>query len=324
MSRNMTMLFVLLIVIMMGAIGFLAMQVSDLNDLYYATKNTEQSDALSSEEIAKKLASFKNSLNTQQETMVEFSSSLTQVKKDLKGLTAKQYMPAPEYVPPRPVFKTEGSTDNKITVVGDKSRFNRWLSDNEIFLDYVVKKSLPLEYDRSRRQVVIQNMIPNSLFYQMGFRKGDGLLSINGKLLNRGPDIRQELIELKKKQIVIMRGKKRMTIDVSFESGLTDEVSLNITKKQFDAAVAKFVSSLKLAPALKDGDILGVKIIDIANSPVFTLMKFQSQDILTKVNGDTVNENKLVSSFQTATDPIEIDYLRDDKPGRVVVLFREN
>lgn len=323
MSRNMTILFVFLIVIMMGAIGFMGVQLSELRDLYYATKNTEQKEILDADQVSKTIAGFKKELKTQRETLLEFSSNLTQVKKDLKGLTAKKYMPAPEYTLSLPVFKTEMTADNTVHIVGDKTRFNRWVSNNEIFLEYVIKKSLPLEYDRSRRQVVINGIIPDSLFYQMGLRNGDGLLSINGRVLNRGPDIRLALMELKDKKILIYRDGKRMTLDVSFENGLSDEVSLNITKKQFDEAMPKFVASLKLAPALKDGDILGVKIIDIAGSPVFTLMKFQSEDIITKVNGGGVSESQLVAAFQSATDPIEIDFLRGDKLSKVVVLFRK-
>jgi len=186
MSKNMTILILLLIVMMMGAMGFIAMKVSGLNDLYVASKNAEQKQVIDSETVTIAIDGFKEELKTQKETLLEFSADLVGLKKDLKIVTAKEYMPAPQYVVGSPLFETEISGENSLNIVGDKSRVESWISNNELFLEYVMKKSLPLEYNRSRRYVEVINIISGSIFYQMGFRNNDGILAINGKVMNRG------------------------------------------------------------------------------------------------------------------------------------------
>lgn len=323
MSRNMTILFLLLILIMMGAIGFLGMRVSELDDLYHASKNTEQTEVLDAQKVTKTMDGLKEELRVQKDALLEFSSTLTKVSKLIKHLSGKTWMPAPEFAISDTVFSVSPAGENTFDVVADKNRLLDWFERNELFLEHLILKTFPLEYDRTRRQVVVQDITPNSIFNQMGIQKGDGILSIDGKVLMRGPDIREALTEVKQKQIVISRDNKRYILNVTYEGKLEpkNQVSLDISKKQFDEALPKLLQSLKMAPALKDGDILGIKIMEMEPANVLALMNLQAHDIITKINGDRVTEGQLVATFKDATDPLVIDYLRDDEVGSVLVKF---
>lgn len=325
MSKTMMSLFLLLILIMMGAIGFLGFEVSRVKDLYYASRNVQQKEALDAAQVQEAIARFEEALKKHQDMLKEFSAELTKVSKDVRDLASREYMPAPEYSVDDTLFRIEKIEGGRIEAVGDRQALQKWMERNALFLEKMLLKSLPLDYDRGRRQVVVQDVIPRSLFAQMGLEKGDGIVSINGSVINQGPRIRELLVAPVAKQVVISRGGKRYTLDVSYKDSLTpkSQVSLNITKKQFDEALPGLLDSLKVEPARNNGDIVGVTLVELEPSNVFALMKFQPDDVITGVNGRPITDEKLVAAFQSAQTPLEIDFIRNEVPGKVLVKFSE-
>jgi len=224
MSKTMTVLFFLIVSLLMGAIGYLGYEVSELK-AFQATTQTEQKQlALDFTKVSENLGALTDRFNAQKQVINGFTNDLTQFEEDLKLTTSKKYMPAISYQVEQPLFTTK-EEDNQIAVLGDRNEIDKWLNKNELFLDHVIKKSLPLEYDRLHRNVVVQDIIPESIFYQMGLRNGDRIVLINGQVINQGVTIRQKLIDTKPKKVLVIRDNKKVMLDIEYKDQVQNQTN---------------------------------------------------------------------------------------------------
>lgn len=321
MSKFVSALYLLLIMMLMTAVGFLGMQVSQLNEKLANSQYRHQKVKVNTDQVEKGLELIKKDIAKQQDVMKEFSAGLTQLSMDVKSMTNKKYMQPLELSVEYPLFSIKND-DDVIQSEGFTDRLTHWYSLNEPFMEFVMKKSLPLEFERSTQNVVVQDMVENSVFHQMGFRSGDGIVSINGKRMLKGADIRAELIEHKDKKIAILRNGKKMTLQVKYSARPEQDVALTLSKAQFDQKVASLSETAATEAVIKDGQMIGVKLVDLQPESILSSMSLKKEDVITKVNGQSVSDMDLVSSLKNSQNTVRIDVLRDDKNDSVFVTFQ--
>lgn len=320
MSKFVSALYLVLILMLMSAVGFLGMQVSQLNEKLANSQHRSQKFKINSDQIGKELESIKKDISRQKEVLKEFSAEVTQLSLDIKTVASKEYMSPLSLSVAYPLFSVEAdAATSKIQSIGYVKRLDHWYSLNEPFMDYIVKKSLPLEFDRTTQNVVVQDTIEGSFFHQMGFRKGDGIVTINGKRLLKGPDIRTELMLRKPTQVQILRDGKRFTLDVNYEVDSSTDVALNLSKSQYSEHIEKLQHLIETEPVVADGQMVGVKIVDLQPESILNSMKLKKEDVITRVNGKPVGSQDLVSTFKTVSDVLQIDVLRDNQKDSVFV-----
>lgn len=317
MSRNVSLVFLVLMLIVFGVVGFLSNQVSELNNLYYASKNFSQSHAVDSQTLIDEIDALKEDVKKQKEMLAEFSSTLTTISDELKKDLSEEFIPAPLFVVEKPAYKITPSGEGLYKVEGDKNIIEDWKKRNEFFLSEVLRRSLKIENDS-----IIKKIIPHSLFDQMGLKDGDKILAINGQSIS--PTLLAAfLANASPTKIALVRGDEKITLDVTYEIDEKDKVKLDISKKQFDETLPHLLTTLKIAPALKDGSILGVKIIDLDATNVFSLMNFKTQDVITQINGESVSNKKLLDLLKSKEEPLAFNFIRNEKNEKVVVEFME-
>ncbi|MBF0104127.1 MAG: hypothetical protein HQM16_02260 [Deltaproteobacteria bacterium] len=335
MTRHMTTLFISVIFVLMVAVGFLAMRVSELGSLYEAHVHAKPAGTMvDAEELFGGLTALEKEIKAQKEVLSGLSVSLTNLSDRMNDKTANGagFMRAPEYSVTAPIYFVKEAGSALISVTGDKSRLTQWIENNEIFLEHVMKKSMPLEYDRRTGGVVVEGLVSDSVFYQMGIRDGDKILTVNGRRMAKGMDLRNELVNQKPARIAIIRDHKRMQIEITYKDKIDDlfnkmnkkennEIVLDITKEQFNEVLDQQMSKIKTEPALVNGETPGVKILGIDEVSVFSLMEFKAYDIITKIDGAPVSDSKLASVLENADDPIEIDFVRENQSDKVLVRF---
>ena len=140
----------------------------------------------------------------------------TELPNHLREEFRKTFMSLPTLVTNSPTFTASPEESGVVKVVGNRLQLEDWLKDNEFFLDQVARRSLVLEWNAARNAVVVADVIAGSVFDQLGLKKGDAVLSIDGKTLTRGDEIRSSLIEVKAKKIVLQRGAGKVVLDVIF------------------------------------------------------------------------------------------------------------
>lgn len=320
MNKMVQTVYLALIVVLIVGMGFLGYLYSDLNRRYYALQNGTENQGGAG--IQKDLERVQLDLKDYAEALAALSENVDSMDQEIADLSDKKFLSAPQYKVTRTLFTGAEIEGAKLAVVGDKKGIVRWIGENEIYLDYVLKKSFPLDYDKVRRAVHVTDVVADSLFYQMGFRKDDRILSINGQILNKGFELRRELLDLKNKNIVLLRGTQRVNLDVSYVDKAVSEVNIEMTKNEFDDKVTDVLATLQLEPVTKDGQSIGLKIIGVDSDGVFSRMKFQPEDIITRINGDVVTGDHLETALKNSDDYLELEYIRNDKPDAIQVNFK--
>ena len=310
---------------MMGAIGFLGMQMSELNNLYYATQTNKQNYALDADQVTDKIAVLEKKISEQEKTIATLNKNMNETVTNFASLSTSKFIPSPQHSVDSSYFNTKTMGKNAIEVVGSKEKINSWIERNEIYFDYMLKKSLPLEYDRASRRVAVSNIIPGSIFHKMGLRDGDKILNINGQVFNRGADLRAKLINFKNKNLAILRDGKRMNFSIKYKDQIENEVNFSFSKAKFNETLSELTSLIKTVPAEKDGKVFGVKILGIEENKgnLFSQMEIQPTDIITRINGTEVTDQQIITALETAGNSLKIDYLRGNKPDHVIVSFKK-
>lgn len=324
MSRNLSLVFLVLMLIVFGGTGFLAHQVSELNSLYYASKNFNQSHAVDAKTLLDEMDALKKEVQEQKEMLTEFSSTLTTIGDDLKSDLSEEFIPAPVFVVEKPAYKITATGEGIYKVEGDKGIIEDWKKRNEFFLNEVLRRSLRTDMASEKHMIqtglTLKKVMPHSLFDQMGLKDGDKILSVNDKSMS-STSFRIYLTSLLSTKIALMREGKKITLNVTYPDNEKNKVTLDISKKQFDETLPHLLATLKITPALKDGSILGVKIIDLDTANVFSLMNFKPQDVITQINGENVNNKKLLELLKSKEEPLAFNFIRDEKDEKVVVEF---
>jgi hypothetical protein len=202
------------------AFGFLGYLYSDLNTRYFALEAKYNQGEGSNSGLNQSVTSLEKDLTNQSKSLTTLNTDITNMKESLKKFSENEYLPAPDYALDETVFTVGEKNNKKIKVIGNKESITKWIDNNEIYLDYAMKKTLPLKFDQKSRKVMINGIIENSIFHQMGLKDGDLFVNINGKVLGKGYDLRRMLIDLKAKKIALIRDKKYMVLNVSYEDKL--------------------------------------------------------------------------------------------------------
>lgn len=323
MSKSMSLIFFVLILVLVAGMGFLGYLYSGLNDRYYVIQNQQMGSPVAPNEISKEIEGLKLQLKEQNETLTGLLDDITQISDTVALLSGNKYLAAPKYSLESELFQTRESANNTMNVTGSKKSITDWIQKNEIYLDYVLKKSLTLNYDRARKLVYVEDIVDGSLFYQMGFRKDDRILNIDGKVTNKGYELRRTLLELKDKRVTVLRGKKRVNLVFAYVDSLKTNIHLAMSKDQFLSNLPEMLSALSIEPAVKDGKEYGLKILNLDDSNVFSQMNLKDEDVITKINGDAVNQDKLMTAFKDAGESLELEYVRQNQPDTVQVNFSE-
>jgi C-terminal processing protease CtpA/Prc len=321
----MSLVFLILGLIVLGGMGFLAHQVSELNSLYYASKNFSQSHAVDAKTLLDEIDALKKEVEGQKEMLTEFSSTLTTIGDDLKSDLSKKFIPAPSFVVEKSAYKITATGEGVYTVEGDKAVIEDWKKRNEFFLNEVLRRSLKTDTLTEKQTmaqggVVIKKIVPRSLFDQMGLKDGDKILTVNDRPMPPTM-LRTFLVSPVPAKIALLREGKKIMLNVTYTDNAKDKVTLDISKKQFNETLPHLLTTLKVTPALKDGSILGVKIIDLDTANVFSLMNFKPQDVITEINGESVNNKKLLDLLKAKEEPLAFNFIRDEKSEKVVVEF---
>lgn len=320
MNKALQTVYFMLIVVLIAGMGFLGYLYSDLNRRYHVLQSGTEGQGGGG--FQEDLEQVKLDLKDYAQALAALSESVDSMDQEIADLSDQKFLSAPQYKVTRALFNSAEAEGTKLVVVGDKKGIMRWIGDNEIYLDYVLKKSFSLDYDKVRRAVQVMDVVPDSFFYQMGFRKDDRILSINGKILTKGFELRRELLDVVSKNIALLRGSQRVNLDVSYVDKVVSEVTMEMTKNEFDDKMTDVLATLQLEPVTKDGQNVGLKIVGVDSNGVFSQMKFQPEDIITRVNGQTVTGDRLETALKTSDDYLELEYIRNDKPDSVQVNFK--
>lgn len=335
MSKNITTVFFFMILVLMVAVGFLAVKTADLNHLYFAEVNAKQQGEVEKQALIKRVEGLESELNEQKNALTGLSVNLANISEDLSEqfvLKNSGFMRAPEYSVDDKLYAVKEASGSFFKVTGNVEALNGWIERNEPFLEHVMKRSMPLDYDKSNGSVVVQGIVEDSVFYQMGLRDGDRILTVNGRRMTRGGDLRSELIKGTQTQVALIRDKKRVNLTVAYEkNSIQDkqiagsrEIQLDMSKEQFNLILNQHLSHLKLEPTPENTSPQGVKILEIDEANVFNLMDLKAYDVITQVDGEPVDNGKLASILEQAEGSFEIDLVRENQLNKVSIKFSEN
>lgn len=325
MPRSLNVLYLLIAVIIIAGIGFLGIQVSELNDLYYAQQKNKELSALDSGTLAEKLANLEQTVAAQAKLIEALSQNVSSVQSNVALISKDEFFPAPEYGLDSSYIRVENQDASKISVVGSRERLTKWAERNEFYWDYLLKKTLPLEYDRAFRRITVVDVWPNSLFDRMGLRAGDRILSVNNLVYNQGTGLRNRLAELKDKEIALQRGSQRMVISVAFKDELKNEVSLDLNRAEFNEKLAELTALLSPVSATVSGLLSGVRLVGQVpvEANIFAQMELKPSDIITKINGTAVTGEEFFTELEMAGESFNIDYIRGNTSDQVTVLLKQ-
>lgn len=206
---------------------FLLLEVSTLKRNYDLLVLEKQSQSLEVRQLTRGVDVLKKDLNGFGDDLGELASYVTEVSTqlpdELRSEFKKTFLANPNLTVPTHGFTRDKQVDGTIHVTGYRKQILDWMRQNEFFLDHIVRKSLVLEWDGARNQVIVADVIDDSVFEQIGIQKGDLILNVDGRALSRGDDIRSALMELRPKKITLERNRQKLTLDVKFEEAQPQE-----------------------------------------------------------------------------------------------------
>jgi len=220
----------------MVTVGFFGLQISDLNNKYFTELAQKQTN--DTELATKKLITeLQSTITQQQNTIDSLSGKLATLSTQINTGSYKKYMPAPEYTVSQSLFSTTNQTSRAINILGAKNEITAWEERNDFYLEPLMKKILPFKYDRSRGAISVTDIIPDSIFYQMGLRKGDRIIRVNGRHYSQGMPLRYKLLDKKNKQIVLVRDGRYKTIHVSYTDTPTPKIDNSLSETPSKSAI---------------------------------------------------------------------------------------
>lgn len=324
MSRTFSILMFSLVLILIGAVCFLGLEISHLKEVNHVSINQMDETLISKDALENQIKALQKDLEAQKNALIEFSVKLQSTQDNIKSVANQNVMPAPQYAVPYQIFQTK-QNGNQVAAIGAESLLNQWVAQNDLFLEQVMLKSMPLEYDRTSRRVVVQDIVTNSVFYQMGLRRGDGIVTVNGRPINNGSVLRQSLLEPKSKEIVVQRNGKRLQLNVSYDDKAIParNVELSLSQEQFINRVPELLSQINVEEAQYAGLPVGVKITSVStDSTVLEQLDVKENDVITKINGKRVSKDELAKALTTKSNgQLKLEILRQNLPTNVSVKF---
>lgn len=206
---------------------FLLLEVSRLKHNYDLLVLEKQAQSLEVRQVTQNLQTLRQDLDGMGVDLNELAGYVTEISttlpNELRTEFKKSFMASPSFVAKAPSYAQQKNINGVVKVTGYRQQIRDWMQENEFFLDQVVRKSLVLEWDAARNQVVVADVIEGSVFHQMGLNKGDVILNVSGKMLTRGEDIRASLIELRPKKVALQRDGQKIMLDVGYEEATSVE-----------------------------------------------------------------------------------------------------
>lgn len=219
-SRKHFFVLVLFLVVVLVISIFLVIEVTRLKRDYDLLALEKQAQSLELQQMVRNVDVLKTDLNLFSGDLKDLASYMTEVSTDLpnelRDEFKKLFMRSPSLAVKTPSFHLQDVGAGVVKVTGMRQQIQDWMKENEFFLDQIVKKSLVLGWDAVRAHVLVTDVVAGSMFDQLGIKKGDVLLTIHGKTMTRGDDIRTSLMDLRPKKVTLQRGEKRIVLDVSF------------------------------------------------------------------------------------------------------------
>lgn len=305
-------------------VAFLAWQVMRLKSDYDILVMQNQSLAIEVKSIAKNLETLNKDFAQNQKAFKEVWLSVDELSetlsKDLKSEFKNLFITNPNYAIVLPTFHQERPSENVIQVTGYKGQLQRWMKQNEFFLDQMIKKSLVLEWDNTRKKVVVQDVMDDSFFYKMGLRKGDAILNIDQIGYARGDEIRSRLSDLEPKQVALLRGDAHLTLDIQYKD--QDVLTLDVTQEEFLKSLPEDDSMLDITPVQTE-NLVGIQLSSVESVPALQKLNFQKEDVVTKIDGQPVTQENFLNSLKSLTPKSSVEFFRGEKAQTVAIEFAQ-
>lgn len=322
MAKGPTSLLIAINLTLVVALVFLTIQVTQLDQRLRTDHISQQGKVLDNDVISTDIDALKKALKEQKDTLSELSASLATLPLDLKEEIAKEFVPAPRVTMEHSAYKTETNAA-AITVRANTRLINDWLGHNALFLDHTLKLGMTVDWNKTKLGFEVAEVTPQSPFAQMGIKPGDRITAIDGTTPPDGAALLRALVDPKTLSVSLARDDKKMTLDFIYSEGGGQDVTLDITRAQFDELLPKLLSTLKIAPAIKAGKIEGVRVVELEASNVFALMNLQAADVITRINDAPVSNKTLLEILKKSSAPLELIFLRGEQPHQVSVSFAD-
>lgn len=316
-SKNLTVLMFMIVALLMGAMSYLAVQVSQLNSEYHVALKTQSLQTVDQDVIDQNIAELRSQIKTQRKVIVDLSEKYSSLQKELNQTDDTEYLRAPEMIIGYPLSQ---KLDSAVVVSG--FRLNYYQNQNKFFWDHLVKDSLPLKYDRQERAVQITQLKDNSLFHQFGFEEGDYIQTINGKRILSGSVLRDTLLDSKTKTVAIKRDGKAQTFKIQFKDRFQDDVALSL-KEGFDHSIKRYISELGVSSAQLDSGEEGISFQTVQNVPSLAALQLKTDDVITKINGRQVTPQSWATLFNPVSNRIDLEYNRNGQTKSLFVWIQD-
>lgn len=210
-----------LLVLLFLFCGFLSWQFTNLKSRYDNIAAERQDQEFNVANLNQEVLRFKKELAKYRDDFKELANSVSTVSttlpKNLRQEFQEEFLKNPSFAINTPSFRQTLKENGMIEVIGYKDQIKKWIEENELFLDHVVRKSLTLDWDARLKKVVVTDIIADSVFNQLGLQKGDVILTIDGQSFTRGDDIRDVLMKVTPKKIRVQRAGQFITYDVAYQ-----------------------------------------------------------------------------------------------------------
>lgn len=312
-----------LMLILTGFVGFLTWRLSSVQerlDLLSANKLGQEVDK---KDLSDEVSELKTKMASQQQDLDEFSAKLGTVSVTLKKDLRREFIPHPEYASPERLFTVEKTDDTHFKVLGDLSEIAKWEEHNKLFLDFILQESLIMDFDPSRMRVVVTDIISDSVFYQMGLRKGDVIETLGGQYVSSGDELRIRLMDPDAVLLVVNRDGAKLNFDISYAAHNPNQIRLELTRNEFNALRTDFFKGFEIASATKDGKVIGARVVSVAPDNVFSLVGFKAEDVIIDVDGMAVTDSNLSKALDGESSNINIRFTRGEVEQTISVSFSQ-
>lgn len=321
MSKSQSILMAVLMLILTGFVGFMTWRLSSLQEQLDLLSASKLGQEVSKKDLADEIEKLKTKMASQQKDLDEFSTKIGTVSATLKKDLRREFIPHPEYASPERLFTAEKIDDTHLKVIGDLSEIAKWEEHNKLFLDFILQESLIMDFDPSRLRVVVTDIIPDSIFYQMGLRKDDAIETLGGQYVNSGDELRVRLMDPDPVLLVVNRDGTKLNFDITYAAHNPNQIRLDLTRHEFNALQSDLFKGFTIAPALKDGKAIGVLVVSVASDNIFSLMGFKAEDVITEVDGVAVNDSNLAKVLDGESLNINICFTRGEVEKTIFVSF---
>jgi S1-C subfamily serine protease len=323
MSKSQSLLVFILLVVLLAFVGFLAWQLTAFHSEYNHFISQNQGHFLDSKKIDTEISDLKQKLKEQDETIQDFASQLSALPASLKAELRREFIPHPEYTSAKPLYTAEKVNDANIKVTGNSPALKDWQKRNELFFDYVLQQSLAVDFDPTQQRFVVTDIIPDSVFWQMGLKKGDVIAGLNAKPIANSDDFKFSLMEMQPAKLDVLRDNKKIVFDIAYAEINPNQVSLDITQNEFKAVVPDLLKTASIAPSMKEGKVDGVKIVSVDPVNPLSLMGIQSEDVIKSVADAVVTPETFVETLKASSAPLNLKFTRAGEEKNIFVSFAE-